>query len=531
MGDGPSTVPEAEVKAAEWLTPTPKVTIHVDARDHVSTPAQMRIRVKEGAWGAAMPFREQIVFDLARHGRRALVSVRVSDGAGNWSEPASIRLRLAAAGPKILEGPSVRSNSSGAVVLFATDVACKVTAELGRDRQYGSSFEQPAHVPRAWLAGPEGKSPALVRNVLALLPPTVDPGATYHYRLILEDEVGNKTVTPDAVLALRGNPRVCYVSPNGQDVEAGGGRDEPWRTIQFAVDRALPGDRIVLLSGLYTGETVLTHGGAQGAPITIEAEEQGKAVLDSRHHADTCLKLLHAPHVVIKGLEVRWFGKGGTFYSGGKAGIFVERSPNVTVHGCRIWNDFWMGWPIGSGICARWSPGFVADRNVIYQMEQGITLYFSPSARITHNTIFKNMYGAVKFLYSLEGTVSRNNSFCFSGNDQFVVVYREKGELAGFDSDYNNVGTKLRSPDPGDEIVPDSSLFRHHGSKAVISLNRKRFNSLAAWQKATGKDLHSIFKDPKYVDPEHRDLRLKPDSPNIGAGEQGATIGALGRLR
>jgi len=33
------------------------------------------------------------------------------------------------------------------------------------------------------------------------------------------------------------------------------------------------------------------------------------------------------------------------------------------------------------------------------------------------------------------------------------------------------------------------------------------------------------------VDPEHRDLRLKPDSPNIGAGEGGATIGALGPLR
>ena len=531
MGGYPNAAPSTQAGPSEWLTPTPKVTIYVQAQDHVSKPAQMKIRVKEGAWGAAMSFREQIVCDLTRHGRRALVSARVSDGAGNWSEPASIRLRLAATGPKILEGPSVRSTSSGSVVLFATDVACKVTAEFGKDNRYGSTFEQPAHVQRAWLSGSEDRSAPRVSNVLALLPPTVEPGATYHYRLVLEDELGNKTVTPDATFALRGRPEARSVSPNGEDVEAGGTRQKPWRTIQFAVDRALPGDRIVLLPGLHTGESILTHGGIEGAPITIEGEEPGKAVLDSRHHADTCLKLLHAPHVVIKGLEVRWFGRGGTFYSGGKAGIFVERSPNVTVHGCRIWNDFWMGWPIGSGICARWSPGFVADRNVIYQVEQGITLYFSPGARITHNTIFKNMYGAVKFLYSLKGTVSRNNSFCFSGNDQFVVAYREKGELAGFDSDYNNVGTKLRSPDPGDEIVPDSSLFRHHGSKAVISLNRKRFNSLRAWREATGKDRHSIFRDPKYVDPEHWDLRLKPDSPNIGAGEGGATIGALGSLR
>jgi len=40
--------------------------------------------------------------------------------------------------------------------------------------------------------------------------------------------------------------------------------------------------------------------------------------------------------------------------------------------------------------------------------------------------------------------------------------------------------------------------------------------------------MHSLFKDPKYADPENWDYSLKPDSPNVGAGEGGATIGALG---
>ncbi len=97
-----------------------------------------------------------------------------------------------------------------------------------------------------------------------------------------------------------------------------------------------------------------------------------------------------------------------------------------------------------------------------------------------------------------------------------------------FDSDYNNLATILGSPDPGDKIVPADPFLRTASSKAVIRLNGKRFNSLKAWQETTGKDRHTIFKDPLYVDPENWDFRLKPDSPNIGAGKDGATIGALG---
>ena len=141
------------------------------------------------------------------------------------------------------------------------------------------------------------------------------------------------------------------------------------------------------------------------------------------------------------------------------------------------------------------------------------------------------MYGAVKFIYSAEDSVSRNNSFCFSGNDQYLVIYQDKREFESFDSDYNNLGTELRSPEPGEEIVPRDPFFRNHGSKAIISLNGERYNSLKGWQKTTGKDLHSIFKDPVYVDPENWDFRLQPDSPNIGAGEDGAVIGALGIKR
>ena len=518
MGGAPN---RADRAVEEWLTPAAEATLEVEARDAMSRPANVRVRVGDGPWGRSEPLRSRLTVSLPGGARRTTVAVRVDDAVGNWSEPTSVAIWQAARAPQVVGEPEVRANANGAVMLFTTDAPCKVTLEVGEDRR----VEPPADAQRAWAA--EGGAQR-IDNVVALTPPLVKPGATVRYRLILEDELGNTTTTHATTVVLQGEPQSYYVSPTGKDDTRGGQRAMPWETVQYAVDRALPGDRIVLRPGVYPGETVMTHGGIEGAPITIEAEREGAAVLDSRHHANTCLTLRGAPHVVIRGLEVRWFGSGDTFYSYDKAGIAVHDSPHVTVANCKIWNDFWMGWPIGSGIAAWRSPDLVADHNVIYQMEQGIRLDRSPRSHITHNTILMNMYGAVKFFYSAEGTVSRNNSFCFSGNDQYLAVYADKKELDTFESDHNNLGTKLRSPGPGDEIVPRDPFFRHHGSKAVISLNGERYSSLRAWQEATGKDMHSIFADPKYIDPENWDFRLQSDSPNIGRGEGGTTIGALG---
>ena len=514
-----------EGQGDQWVAPQAQITLEIEAQDYVSRPTQMVVRVGSQAWGEPEPFQARRAVELPPDAPMTGVSVRVSDEAGNWSDPTSILFRLAASGPKLRRPLALYANSNGVVISFETDTPCLATVEFGKGLTYGSELEQPKSVQRSWISGDGGdwveiRSKPRVTNYLALLPPRVTSGERYHYRLVLEDEVGNRTVTDDGAFQLEGEPRSHFVSPSGEDGDGRGARDAPWRTIQFAVDRSLPGDRVALLPGLYPGEATLTHGGLDGAAITIEADEPGTAILDGRHEMKACLRLEHAPHVVIRGLEARWYKR---------AGIYIADSPQVSVLKCKIWNDFWMGWPIGSGVFAHRSPGLVADHNVIYQMEQGITLLQSPRSRVTHNTILKNMYGAVKFIYSAEGSVSRNNSFCYSGNDQYLVAYRDKKEFETFDSDYNNVGTKLRRPDPGDEIVPDSPFFRHHGSKAVISLNGKRFNSLRRWQKETGKDVHSIFRDPKYVDPENWDFRLKSDSPNIGVGEGGATIGALAR--
>jgi hypothetical protein len=512
-----------EGREDEWVTPQREVTLQINAQDYVSGPDLVKVRVGDGDWGDAEPFQPRKTVALREDLELSSVGVSVSDLAGNWSEPTTLLFRLATRGPRLKMPPILYANANGVVISFETDTPCLARVEFGRDASYGASFAQPKGVQRTWVSGDGGdwveiRSRPRVTNYLVLLPPQVEPGQTYHYRLVLEDEVGNQTVTEDGSFALKGEAKSYFVAPAGTDAHGRGSRGAPWRTIQFAVDRALPGDRIVLLPGLYAGETTLSHGGIEGEPVTIEAEQPGLAVLDGRHEAKACLRLEKAPYVVIKGVEARWFTA---------AGIYIADSPNVSVLNCKMWNDFWMGWPIGSGVFAHRSPSFIGDHNLIFAVERGIQLLQSPQARITYNTILKNMYGAVQFVYSAAGSVSRNNCFAFSGNDQYLLVTERDDELGTFDSDYNNLGTMLRRPEPGDEIIPEEPILKV-GSKAVISLNGERYNSLRAWQEATGKDLHSVFEHPQFVDPEGWDFHLQPESPNIGAGENGATIGAFG---
>ena len=513
-----------EGKEGEWVAPSRKVVLTIESTDAVSRTKQMRLRIGLGEWGPPEPFLAKREIELPDAARMTPVGVRVADAAGNWGPPASLLFRLADRAPRLTRGPVVYANDHGVVVSFETDSPCLAEMEYGPDLKYGSVEKQPEDVQRSWLSSDGGdwveiRSRPRITNFIAVLSPKVAKGRTYHYRLVLRDEVGNRAETKDATFVVKGGPKTGFISAAGADSDAGGLQEAPWRTLQYAVDRALPGDRIVLLPGLYPGETTLRHGGIDGVPITIESEKAGQAVIDGRRDIKACINLEKAPHVVIKGLEMRWYRL---------AGVYIVDSPDVRVEGCRIWNDHWMGWPIGSGVFAHRSPGLAAHRNVMFQMERGIMLLQSPRSTITHNTILKNMYGALQVVFSAEGTISMNNSFCFSGNDQYVVNNRKPAAFETFVSDYNNVGTKLRNPEKWNKIVPEDPFFQHIGSKAVIGLNGRRYNSLEAWRKATGKDAHTIFKDPKYVNPKDRDFRLKPGSPNIGAGKDGVTIGAFG---
>ena len=65
----------------------------------------------------------------------------------------------------------------------------------------------------------------------------------------------------------------------------------------------------------------------------------------------------------------------------------------------------------------------------------------------------------------------------------------------------------------------------------IVNIGR-RCLTMKEWREHSGQDKHSLFADPKYVRPwppiDQWDWRVKPDSPNLKAGEDGRDIGSFG---
>jgi len=104
-------------------------------------------------------------------------------------------------------------------------------------------------------------------------------------------------------------PSVFYVSPEGSDLSPGT-REQPWKTLQHATDALLPGQTLQLLDGDYrlgtTGLLSVDCGGAPhlgrpGAPITVRADNERRAVLHGDGSA-VPLELWGCSNWVIEGL-------------------------------------------------------------------------------------------------------------------------------------------------------------------------------------------------------------------------------------
>jgi len=331
--------------------------------------------------------------------------------------------------------------------------------------------------------------------------------------------------TPDL-----GPAREWHVNETGRDA-ADGTATQPVRTIQCAVDRAKPGDTIIIHPGIYPDSVRITRGGTEDRPITIRAAKRWQAILDSNRSVSQMISIEKAPFIEIHDVEIRWYES---------VAIRIEQSPHVTVAGCRIWNAHWYGaWPTGTGLRIVRSPGFTGRHNVLFKQENAFWFYNSPNATLISNTCAANLYSAAAFLYSCENSVCRNNSFAFQGNDVIVIEENlgQKPKLKTFDCDYNNYGTALRVQPEGisfDNVMPrQQESYLNHGSKAIVNYNEyrgemKRFVNMAEWREFSGLDRHTIFADPLFVNTAARDFRIDPNSPNRGAGADGVTIGALG---
>ena len=98
-----------------------------------------------------------------------------------------------------------------------------------------------------------------------------------------------------------------YVSPQGDDRDAGTSASTPWRTIAKANRTVQPGDVVHLLGGRYVNDPIRpARSGTAEAPIRYRAYGDGEPVLtsDKPRGLKVAIDLKERSHIHIEGVHV-----------------------------------------------------------------------------------------------------------------------------------------------------------------------------------------------------------------------------------
>lgn len=94
---------------------------------------------------------------------------------------------------------------------------------------------------------------------------------------------------------------VFYISPSGSDANGGASSSAPFKTFLKAWSVLQPGSTLILKDGTYTEALNPTVSGTAGNPITIKAENDGRAIIDGQN-AHAGITLNARQYITLEGL-------------------------------------------------------------------------------------------------------------------------------------------------------------------------------------------------------------------------------------
>lgn len=98
-----------------------------------------------------------------------------------------------------------------------------------------------------------------------------------------------------------------YVAVSGNNNNTGT-KEQPWKTIQFAVDNVVPGDTVLVESGIYNERVTFHQSGRAGEMITLKNAANALPVLDGTGldgNQPALIKIVDKKYIVIRGFEIR----------------------------------------------------------------------------------------------------------------------------------------------------------------------------------------------------------------------------------
>ena len=262
---------------------------------------------------------------------------------------------------------------------------------------------------------------------------------------------------------------VFFVSPEGDDSAPGLSPLKPWKTLKHAAARAKAGDTIYLLPGVYEEALAPVQSGTPERPVRFARRGDGRVILDGKGTLPVGIDLSGRSHIVVEGLVVRNFARHGVKADGGV---------DLTLAHLLI------GGIGGDGLAAAGVRSLALRHCFLDRIGgAGVRLERSAAAMLTGN---------------LFGDCAAPRLVC------------DAPTLAALWSDRNH-------------FIPAATTLIEAAGVAHATL--------AAWQKASALDLHSLTGAPGLEEKAiGGGVSLRDDSPLIGRAPLAAAVGPFRRL-
>jgi hypothetical protein len=369
-----------------------------------------------------------------------------------------------------------------------------------------------------------------------------------------------------------GQGAVYYLTTNGDNSNPGT-ETKPWLTLQKAANTMVAGDTVYVKQGTYSGFMVSTSGTADNY-ISYLAYPGATPIIGQIYFGNG------ASYNKFYGFEITYPSGGGVQMNhnndynivsnchihhcnpGGSVGVDLSGGSDFNiVEDCIIHDCYYAihtsestnrGNIFRRNVCYRISDdGFNFSpstedtqviNNVIYDVgwdgsggADGIHLFDDGTAIVRGNLVYldSDSTGGVFWIHGGTNHIVENNTFVglpgFSASFGGIVCI----ELSANVILKNNIGYSS-SGSVGVVTGIDSSTnddyndWYNASDPSMCVRYGGEWKSVSDYQSQNVRGLHCISQDAKFVDFEHGDFHLRPDSPCIGTGENGVDMGAYG---
>jgi len=127
---------------------------------------------------------------------------------------------------------------------------------------------------------------------------------------------------------------IHYVASDGDNVNPGT-IDQPWKTIQHAVDQLQPRNVLYIKAGTYPEEIIMTTSGTADKPILISNFEEDRVIIDATNKSFG-ISLRECHYVTIQGLHILGATKS---WSKDQGNLHLYGNPShITIQDCELYN-------------------------------------------------------------------------------------------------------------------------------------------------------------------------------------------------